>query len=251
MRECGMERSGTSDLVLVAGNVVVIVDLKAGFLDQGEADDHDQMASYAAAAAVEFRCDDVHVYLWQPRNPKGKQATAAGYNAKALRAAAAWARSVTALARKPRPPLTAGYLQCATCPALLRCKAVKEYIMDAIEAIEIMGEPLDAEAWGRAVGAAKLAEKWAEQWRAKGKERLKQGEPVEGFRLTAGTQRKFIDNLPLVIQKLQGAGFGAELLAACSISVGKLSNEAQEVIAENIGTTTNEPSLVAEKRGKK
>jgi hypothetical protein len=252
MVTCGMTRNGTSDLVLiVTGKLVVICDLKAGFLDQGDADDHDQMASYAVAAAMDFQCEEVHVYLFQPRAEKEHRSSAARYDAKQLRDAAAWSHSVCALARNPNPPLTAGFLQCNTCPAMRRCEAAKEYIMQAQEAIEIMGEPLTPDTWGETIGAAKLAEKWADEWKKAGKAYMQEGGLATGFKLNDGRSMRACDTVAIAMRKLEAGGYGNELLTATTISIGKLSPEAIECIKENISTKKCEPSIAPDKRAGK
>lgn len=147
MASTGFNRKGTADLVLIVPfKHVIICDLKAGFVDQGEAADHDQLSVYAAAAAETFKVKKVTVWIWQPRESPANRASAAEFDADTLRATTAWSRDVLERSRNPKASLTAGFTQCATCAALRRCPAARKYIMDAQEALAAIGDPATPEA---------------------------------------------------------------------------------------------------------
>ena len=62
-------RGGTADLVLVIPfKSVIVCDYKFGFINQGDADEHDQTKAYAIAAADTFKVKEVIVFLIQPRS---------------------------------------------------------------------------------------------------------------------------------------------------------------------------------------
>lgn len=249
MASTGFNRKGTADLVLVVPfELVVIVDLKAGFVDQGDAEDHDQMAVYAAAAAETFKAKKVIVWLWQPREKPANRASAAEFDASTLRATTAWSRDVLERSRQPTAELCAGFTQCATCPALRRCPAAKEYIVNAQETLAVLGDPTTPEAWGEAIGAAKLAEKWAETWKETGKAHLIAGGVATGFKLGSGRSIESVANVPEAMRLLRDAGLEAEAMEAASISAGKLTPYAREIIGNHITTKISAPSLVADKR---
>lgn len=251
MASTGFNRKGTSDLVLVIPfELVVIVDLKAGFVDQGEAEDHDQMAVYAASAAETFKAKKVIVWLWQPREKPANRASAAEFDADTLRATTAWSRDVLARSRNPKASLCAGFTQCATCPAMRRCPVARKFLMDVQEALAVLGTPTTPEAWGEAIGAAKLAEKWGETWKEAGKAHLMNGGHAIGFKLGAGRAIESVANVPEAVAKLRDAGMEAEALEAASISAGKLTPAARAVIESHITTKISAPSLVADKRSK-
>jgi hypothetical protein len=250
MESTGINRKGTSDLVLVIPfELVVIVDLKAGFVDQGEAEDHDQMAVYAAAAAETFKAKKVIVWLWQPREKPANRASAAEFDADTLRATTAWSRDVLARSRDPKASLCAGFNQCATCPALRRCPVAKEFIVNVQDALAVLGTPTTPEAWGEAIGA-KLAEKWAETWKEAGKAHLMNGGQAIGFKLGAGRTIESVANVPEAVRLLREAGMEAEAMEAASISAGKLTPAARAVIESHITTKISAPSLVADRRSK-
>jgi hypothetical protein len=249
MEATGFQRKGTTDLALVIPfELVVIVDLKAGFVDQGDASDHDQMAVYSAAAAETFKAKKVIVWLWQPREKPTNRASAAVFDADALRTTVGWSRAVLERSRQPTAKLCAGFVQCSTCPALRRCPAAEAYIMDAQEALQVMGKPTTPEAWGEIVGAAKLAEKWAETWKEAGKARLLAGDGVVGFKLQDGSTRQHVENTAEAFGKLREAGMEAEALDAITITPTKLARPAYQLIESYITKKQNSPSLVADKR---
>jgi hypothetical protein len=251
MESTGFHRKGTADLVLVIPfKMVVIVDLKAGFVDQGEAEDHDQMAVYSSAAAETFKAEKVIVWLWQPREKPANRASSAVFDATTLRATTAWSRDVLERSRNPKASLKAGFTQCATCPALRRCPVARRFIMDAREAIAVLGAPTTPESWGEAIGAAKLAEKWGETWKEAGKAHLMGGGQAVGFKLGSGRSIESVANVPEAVRLLREAGMEAEALEATSISAGKLPPAARAVIESHITTKVSAPSLVADKRGR-
>jgi hypothetical protein len=228
--------------------MVIIADIKAGFVDQGEAQDHDQMATYSAAAAATFQAKKVVVWLWQPREAPALRASAAEFDADALRATVAWSRNVLEKSRNPHAELSAGFTQCSTCPALRRCPEARKFIMDAQQAIAALGAPDSPAAWGEAIGAGKLALKWGEAWKEAGKAHLIAGGTAVGFKLGAGRVIESVANPAQVLADLTTAGFLSEALAAISLSPGKLTPEARTVVESYIASKTCEPSLVADKR---
>lgn len=251
MAATGFRRKGTSDLVLVVPfKLVVIVDLKAGFVDQGDAEDHDQMATYSAAAAETFKVKKVVTYLWQPRAERERRATCATFDAAALHDTTTWALAVLWRSRRPDAQLCPGFSQCSTCPALRRCPAAKDFIVNAQEAIALIGAPTTAESWGEALGAAKLAEKWAEAWKNAGKAHLVAGGEATGFKLGTPRSIRSVVGVPEAMAKLRDAGHEDEALAALSMAVAKLSEQAQQIIAGNITENLTDPPLVATKAKK-
>lgn len=251
MAATGFKRKGTADLVLVIPfKLVVIVDLKAGFVDQGDAEDHDQMAVYAAAAAATFKAQKVIVWLWQPRAERDRRATAAEFDAALLHDTTTWSLAVLYRSRQPTAELCAGFNQCATCPAVRRCPAAKEFIVNVQEALAVLGAPTTPESWGEAIGAAKLAEKWAEAWKDAGKAHLLAGGQAIGFKLGTGRAIRAVADVPGAFAKLREAGLESEALEAASLSVGKLTPYAAEVIAGHITEKVSDPPLVADKRAR-
>ena len=248
MASLGFTQNGTADVILVIpGELVIVADHKFGYVDQGDAADHDQLQSYAYAAAVTFNAKRVIVALIQPRAEKENRITQASFDADALRKNAAWTRSVINLARVENPTLTAGYEQCKFCRALHRCHAAKKKIMDAKEALEMIGHPLDNDGFGELADVAKLADKFAEVGKDLAKQRLESGGGCTGWKLGNPRAIRTVMNVPAAIQKLEAAGYGTEAMDAVSLSFSKLTPVAVALIADQVSEKLSSPPLTQEK----
>lgn len=248
MASLGFAQNGTADLILIIPNdLVVVVDWKMGFVDQGDAADHEQIQAYAAAAAETFTAKRVIVVLVQPRAEKPNRITQASFDADALRANRAWTQSVINLARAENPLLTAGYEQCKFCRALPRCPEAKERIMNAKGALETLGKPLDDDGFGELADSAKLADKFAETGKDLAKDRLLAGGGVTGWKLGNPRAVRTVADVPAAIKKLEEAGLGSEAMEAVSMSAGKLSPVAVAVIESHITEKLSSPPLTQNK----
>ena len=200
MAAFGFTKGGTADLILVIPfRCVFLIDWKAGNLDQGDAEDHDQATAYACAAAATFKCNEVLVYLYQPRMERDRRATAAKFDANALRINSEWTAAVTAAARNEHSPIKPSYNACKYCKALSRCAAAKEMIVDALEAIQYIGNPSNPDSWGESLAAAKLGESLFEAVIGSGASpgiariHLNAGGTATGFALQPGAAMTKID----------------------------------------------------------
>ena len=248
MDSFGFQRQGTSDLVLVVPfELAIIVDLKAGFLDQGDAEDHDQMMVYALAAATTFKVKKIVTYLWQPRCEKGRRATAATYDSASLLRNADWTRSVIAAARLPTAELRPGYMQCNYCPALTRCLAAKEFTVNAQEALQFIGKPTDSDAWGELAAASKIADKFADDAKELVKDHLIKGGTATGWGLGSGRNIRSCSDTKEALHRLDAAGMRDLAIEAVKISVASLPSEAVDVIADLVVEKPSAPSLKAVK----
>ncbi len=251
MSDLGFVNKGTADCILVIPfKLVIPIDAKFGFVDQGDAVEHGQIAAYGAAAALRFRLDRAEVHIAQPRAEKANRYTAASFDEATLKQSAAWIRSVNAACREPNPELTPGFTQCSNCKALRLCPAAKEHIVRVLDAYENLGAPSDPNEWGELIGAAKLAEKRAEQVKDLGKAHLVAGGAATGFKLGAGRAMRSVANVSAAIQRLEANGLGAVAMEAVSMSVSKLPPDAADIIKEFITERVSEPSLVADKSKK-
>lgn len=252
MESLGFHRHGTADLVLVVpGKLVIVVDWKLGYIDQGEADEHDQTQAYAAAAAETYSAAEVLVYLCQPRAPKEHRVTGARYDADALRANRAWTSAVLRLSRSNNPQLCAGYHQCLHCRALPRCPEANRFIMETQEALAALGEPLDADGMGELAAAAKLAEKFAEVGKDLAKAALQAGKPVTGWKLGAPRAIRSVVNPAEAMAKMEEAGIRAPALAAMdaiTFRVAKLPPEAAALVT--ISEKLSDPPLSPDKKAR-
>lgn len=248
MGPLGMDRIGTADLVLVVPHKrCIVVDWKFTFLDQGDATDHDQLQSYAVAAATTFRTNIVEVFLFAPREPRLRRATGATFSADALRANAAWTRAVVARANQPNPELAPSYDACLYCRALTRCAAAKEQIMNANEALSLIGSPTEPDDWGALASAAKIAEKFGDDAKEQVKSHLIGGGAATGWGLGSGRNIRSCTSPSDALRRLDAAGMGPLAMEAVSLSVAKLPPEAVEIIADLVQEKPSAPSLKATK----
>ncbi|HYE07695.1 MAG TPA: DUF2800 domain-containing protein [Planctomycetota bacterium] len=241
MEGAGFRRGGTADLVLILPfKRIIVVDWKAGFLDQGDADQHDQLGVYGASAAVTYLADDVIVYLFQPRAERERRATAGHYDAKKLRDTAAWSVAVNDRCRQPNPEVTPAYDACKHCKALHRCAPAKEWTVNVLEAIALIGKPTDPDAWGEAVAAAKIAEKAAGTTVDMAKAHLAGGGEITGWSLQGSGSTTKIDAAQ-AIELARKGGFLDQLLPFASFKT-----EAAKVldgIAPAVSVVPKSPSL--------
>lgn len=195
MADLSVERGGTADLILVDPfKQVIVIDWKTGMLVQEDADTHDQLSVYAIAAARTFKVDKVQVYLYQPRAEESARASAAVFDAAALKSNEAWVRKVSFDAQDPDADLRPSFSACKFCKALAVCPAAKEFVMRASEAIANGLVPTTADAWGDLCQTAKLAGKFGDAGEKLVKDRLKNGEPVSGWEIGPSSVEKAIED---------------------------------------------------------
>lgn len=240
----GINRGGTADLIIVVPFVkVIVVDWKMGFLDQGEAADHDSLGAYAVLAAATFKTSEIEVYLYQPRAEKPQRASGATFDAAALKAQETWTRAVIEAATDPNPELAAGS-QCAKCRALTRCPEAKEYLMKAADAYAVIGEPSNPRAWGELVTAAKVATKFGDEAQDAAKGYAIAGGAIDGWKLRSSGMTRKID-APMAVRLAQDAGVTHLLLEHVSIKAS--AADALECLAPAVSEVAKSPALVAVK----
>lgn len=251
MASLGFAQGGTADVVLVVpGVLVIVIDYKFGFIDQGTADEHDQLQAYAAAAAETFTAPDVIVALIQPRADKANRISLARFDADTLRANRTWTASVIRLARAADPQLNAGFTQCQHCRALHRCPEARRFMMHTKEALETIGDPLDADGRGALADAAKLAEKFTESGKAIAKAALQAGDKVTGWKLGTPRAMRTVADVPRAIERLQEAGHTQAVAEAISLSPSKLPPAAVAIIEDQITEKLSDPPLTQDKKGR-
>jgi hypothetical protein len=253
MTDLGMA-GGTADLVLVVPfKLVLVIDWKFTFMDQGDATDHDQLQAYATAAASTFKAQEVIVYLIAPRADKASRVTSATFDADTLRDNATWTRAVVARATAERPELRASYDACIYCRALTTCPAARKCIMDAQEALAVLGTPTTADDLGELASAAKLAEKFAEAGKELVRSEMIAGKAATGWKLGSPRATRAVVDVPAALAELEAAGIKPADLAqagALTIKVGDLPDAAEAVIAGRITEKLSQPSLTQDKRAR-
>jgi len=226
--DLGLPNGGTADLILVKPfEFVLIVDWKGGFIVQDDADSHDQLMAYAIMAGRTFNVKSVHVYLYQPRAEESARATAALFNAAALKSNEAWVRQVAADAQDPDADLRPSFNACKFCKALGVCPAAKEMVMRASEALANGFVPETPEAWGDLAMMAKLAGRFSDKAESLVKERLKAGEPVAGWEIGPGSVEKVIEDASACYSRMVQLGdtYAAGFWKAIKISRPELDKQ--------------------------
>lgn len=254
MASLGFAQGGTADVVLVVpGVLVIVIDYKFGFIDQGTADEHDQLQAYAAAAAETFTAPDVIVALIQPRADRDNRISQARFDADTLRKNRVWTAAVIRLARGDNPQLTGGFTQCQHCRALPRCPEARRFIMQAKEALETIGDPLDADGRGALADAAKLAEKFTETGKGIAKAALQKGEKVTGWKLGTPRAMRSVADPGGAIDILAENGITVADLAkmeALTFKVGALTPPALALIESHVTEKLSDPPLTQDKKGR-
>lgn len=212
---------GTSDAVILAGNELVIVDLKYGRGVKVDAENNEQLQIYALAALNEFEfLGDFHtarVVIVQPRldhisewvrNVPDLRTLFAEHvkrGAERCFAAMQYHGNYKELHEKYLNP---GSDQCRFCKAKAICPTLTEHVLSTVAddfvdttqpvapQIEHAAErTFDNAILGNLLGAVDLVESWCKAIRAKAETELLAGRPVPGFKLVEGRMgvRKWAD----------------------------------------------------------
>lgn len=194
--------SGTSDVVILADNELIVVDLKYGRGVAVDAEGNPQLLIYALAALREFEAlgdfTAARVVIHQPRLNAVSEWRITIEELKAFGEQAAQAAATT---HNADAPLQAGDKQCkfckakATCPALIA--RVQEEVGADFENLTTFDrehtvawtqkrEQMPADELGTALAAVDLIEMWCKAVRAEVETRLLAGQPVPGWKLVQG-----------------------------------------------------------------
>lgn len=196
------DASGTSDVVILADDELIVVDLKYGRGVAVDAEDNPQLQIYALAALREFEAlgdfTAARVVIHQPRLNSVSEWRTPIEDLKAFGAQAAQAAVVT---HRADAPLQAGDKQCKFCKAKANCPALAASVQEAVGAdFENLTsfdrehtvawtqkrEQMSADELGTALAAADLIELWLKAVRAEVETRLLAGQPVPGWKLVQG-----------------------------------------------------------------
>ena len=187
MTDLDMPNGGTADMILVdPGRLVIVIDYKAGWLDQGTAETHAQLAAYGYAAHQTFRTQEVQVYLCQPRQDRDRRMTGARFRRDAVENVAAWTKAVVRRTRVENPEVVPGYNQCLRCKALTRCKAARTWFMNLKECLDAVGSPDDIDGWDNLMDAAKIATEFGDRGKEEGRAHLQAGGIMKRWKLGNG-----------------------------------------------------------------
>ncbi len=212
---------GTSDAVILAGNELVIVDLKYGRGVKVDAENNEQLQIYALAALNEFEfLGDFHtarVVIVQPRlDHIGEwDCTVEALREFGQKVKRGAERCFSAMQYHGNyKELHAKYLnpgndQCRFCKAKAICPTLTEHVLSTVAddfvdttqpvapQIEHAAErTFDNAILGNLLGAVDLVESWCKAIRAKAEAELLAGRPVPGFKLVEGRRgaRRWADD---------------------------------------------------------
>jgi hypothetical protein len=170
---------GSADLILLCkdshGTIeqVIVIDWKTGFVSQGEAADHLQLACYAVMAFDAWRpSNGVVVHLAMGRR---QEFSSALYDGPALTAVRRRITAASTAAQLPEPELVPSITACRYCKALAFCAAAREHFMTAADQLSLFGAtPADRVQLAQAAAIAKRfmqeADALAKQWRTEATE---------------------------------------------------------------------------------
>lgn len=208
---------GTSDVVILAGDELIVVDLKYGRGVAVDAEDNPQLQIYAAAALEEFCLvsdfKQVRMVIHQPR----------------LGAVSEWVQSTADLldfaeqvgeaaefTRHDKAPLIPSPKGCKFCRAKATCPALRDEVARAVGAdFDVVDPPanmsradtellsaVNSEHLGRCMAAIDLVEDWCKAVRAEVERRLLAGQPIPGFKLVQGKRGARAWTDPALAEKL-------------------------------------------------
>lgn len=136
-------RGGTADLIIICYDaadalvLIVVDDHKCGFVSQGEAADHLQLAAYAVMAWDRWQpTQGVEVHLAAGRR---HEFSSAHYDAATCAGVRDRIRRGVAAARVDAPELSPSRKACNYCKAILFCRAFREHLMDAKDQLALFG----------------------------------------------------------------------------------------------------------------
>ena len=202
---------GTSDAVILAGEELVIVDLKYGRGVKVDADENEQLQIYALAALGEFEFlgdfQRVRMVIVQPRldhidewdctvEALREFGQTVGRGAERCFAALEYHGNYAELHAKYLNP---GNDQCRFCKAKAICPTLTQHVLstvadDFVDVSKPVAPQLEHAAertfdnatLGNLLGAADLIEGWCKAIRAKAEAELLAGHPVPGYKLVEG-----------------------------------------------------------------
>ncbi len=240
---------GTIDFVGLAGDTVIIGDVKSGRGVQVEAENNDQIL-FAAWAAIgqssvsrEIRNAKTFIgVIWQPSRDGEIQTKEWVFGLSSVKAWGANHLKQIELARKGGQTPNPGD-HCAFCPAAFKCPAKTGAALEALQF-----KPDDLEAIAKAMDMVDGLKAWCADVEKAAYNALEVGQPVPGWKLVAKrASRKWVDEAAAIkalrrplggvkqitTQKLLGIGAIEKMIKAAELDI-TLDNL---TVAESSGTT--------------
>jgi hypothetical protein len=200
------EAEGTSDAVILAGDELIVIDLKFGMGVEVNADDNKQLMIYALAAYRKFEMlsdfKQVRLVISQPRINHLSEWTIAveGLLAFGEEVKKAASRVWAIREANPATDLNPSEKACQWCRARAMCPALDRFVQDTIAAdfddlTEVPDTPNDPSELSVKMKATGLVEMWIKAVRAKVEAELFAGKKVPGYKVVQGKKgnRKWIN----------------------------------------------------------
>lgn len=250
--------------------VVIIVDLKMGFLPVSTADQNSQLMVYAVAAWQGLDASRVYLGILEPRRKREDRLSLAVFDAAQMEVAAGViVAKMAEVADGKEHPRTASEEACRYCKAKLDCDAYHATMSPAIlannSALTKSEVPLflancDDEQMDRIGLAIQFSGMIRDAWKAETKRRIEAGQ-MAGWELKPGSNVRQIDDIKGAFEALADACNlpVGDFLSACSLSLGDLEkpvkkaaglkSEAEakrrinDTLSALITTKQNEPSI--------
>ncbi len=174
---------GTSDVVILAGDELIVVDLKFGRGVEVEADNNPQLQIYALAALHEFGLvsdfKTVRMVIHQPRLNAVSEWSQTVEELEAFGVQVGEAAARTDLHGELHPTDKG----CKFCKAKAKCPALRSEVLDCFETITVDDAPSQL---AIAMGKADLIEGWLKAIRAEVETLLMSGVAVPGWKVVQG-----------------------------------------------------------------
>jgi len=175
---------GTSDVVILSQDELIVVDLKYGMGEPVQADHNPQLQIYALAALREFSLAQdfktVRMVIHQPRLNSVSEWVQTVEELEAFGLEVMGAAAATTLPDAPLVPSTKG---CRWCKVKATCSALRDEVLTQFDIVpETAPEDLLADSMTK----VDMVEGWCKAVRAEVERRLFAGESVHGYKLVQG-----------------------------------------------------------------
>jgi len=211
---------GTSDVVIIRGGELIVIDLKFGMGVKVDAADNPQLQLYALGALNEFdMLGDFHTVTMVINQPRLNYVSEWSIPVAQLQEFALSAEAAANITRDAQDVLAKndkldwmylnpGEKQCKFCKAKADCPALRAEITEVVggsaaatieDFAEFTPETVDMQTGDNylpiAMAKVELVEQWCKAVRAEVERRLFAGQPVDGFKLVEGKRgiRKWVD----------------------------------------------------------
>ena len=189
---------GTSDVIIIKGSEIIIIDLKYGTGVRVDANANPQLMLYALGALNEYELvgdfDTVTMVVHQPRlNHVGEYSIPV----EQLLAFGDDVRNAADKVRSPDADLAPGEKQCKFCKAKATCPALRAEMAEVVggsadlsEFADLVPQEITSETSDNylpvAMSKVEMVEQWCKAVRAETERRLLAGQPVTGYKLVQG-----------------------------------------------------------------